>query len=84
MSQMVQQEHSQETNLEFCTVCRKSFRHKEYLDHLFLNKECMRAYWREEERTHAYRVRHRSLNRRKEKEASKAIEEELAPISPTK
>lgn len=55
--------------LEYCPICQKAYRHKEYLDHLFQNKECMRSYWQEEERTHAYRVRHRSLNRKKEREA---------------
>jgi hypothetical protein len=66
--QVVQQERAseqQEANLESCPECKKSFRHKEYLDHLFGNKDCMRAYWREEERTHAYRVRQRSLSRRR-------------------
>jgi hypothetical protein len=57
------------TGLEYCPVCQKGYRHKDYLDHLFRNKECMRSYWQEEERTHAYRVRHRSLNRKKEREA---------------
>jgi hypothetical protein len=55
--------------LEYCPVCQRGYRHKDYLDHLFRNKECMRSYWQEEERTHAYRVRHRSLNRKKEREA---------------
>ncbi|MDH2899528.1 MAG: hypothetical protein PXY39_01005 [archaeon] len=55
--------------LEFCPVCQREYRHKDFLDHLFRNKECMRSYWQEEERTHAYRVRHRSLNRKKEREA---------------
>jgi hypothetical protein len=32
----------------------------------------MRAYWREEERMHAYNVRHRSLNRKKEREMAQA------------
>jgi hypothetical protein len=57
------------TGLEYCPVCQRGYRHKDYLDHLFQSKECMRSYWQEEERTHAYRVRHRSLNRKKEREA---------------
>jgi queuine/archaeosine tRNA-ribosyltransferase len=57
------------SGVEYCPVCQREYRHKDYLDHLFRNKECMRAYWQEEERTHAYRVRHRSLNRKKEREA---------------
>jgi hypothetical protein len=56
------------SGIEYCAVCQREYRHKDYLDHLFRNKECMRAYWQEEERTHAYRVRHRSLNRKKERE----------------
>ena len=55
--------------MEYCPVCQREYRHKDYLDHLFQNKDCMRSYWQEEERTHAYRVRHRSLNRKKEREA---------------
>jgi hypothetical protein len=58
-----------------CPGCRRSFTHKEYVDHLFHEKECMRAYWQEEERMHAYNVRHRSLNRKRERELAKAREE---------
>jgi hypothetical protein len=57
------------SDFEVCPACGRTFRHKEFLDHLFASKSCMRAYWQEEERTHAYRVRHRSLNRKKEREA---------------
>ncbi|MHB1909076.1 MAG: hypothetical protein ACYCQJ_09450 [Nitrososphaerales archaeon] len=57
------------SGLEYCPICQRGYKHKDYLDHLFQNKECMRSYWQEEERTHAYRVRHRSLNRKKEREA---------------
>jgi hypothetical protein len=59
---------SPEGDFEVCPACGRSLRHKDFLDHLFVSKGCMRAYWQEEERTHAYRVRHRSLNRKKERE----------------
>jgi len=65
------------SGLEYCPVCHREYRHKDYLDHLFQNKECMRSYWQEEERTHAYRVRHRSLNRKKEREALARQQETL-------
>ena len=45
-------------DFEVCPACGRSYRHKN-LDHLFVSKTCMRAYWQEEERTHAYRVRHK-------------------------
>ena len=47
------------SNQETCSVCGKSFSHTSDVDHLFLNKECMRRYWQEEEKTHIYRLRHR-------------------------
>ncbi len=62
-------DESAASDFEVCPACGRSFRHKDFLDHLFTSKSCMRAYWQEEERTHAYRVRHRSLNRKKEREA---------------
>jgi Zn-finger nucleic acid-binding protein len=55
-----------------CPGCGGSFTKKGYVDHLFRNRDCMRAYWREEERMHAYNVRHRSLNRKKEREMAQA------------
>lgn len=51
-----------------CQECGRRLSHKEYVDHLFQNKECMKTYWKEEERMHAYNVRHRSLNRKRERE----------------
>lgn len=55
-----------------CQECNQRLTHREYLDHLFENKDCMRSYWQEEERMHAYNVRHRSLNRKKERELAEA------------
>lgn len=49
---------SESSGLETCTECGKSFSHSSYLDHLFRNKDCMRRYWQEEEKTHVYRLRH--------------------------
>jgi hypothetical protein len=66
-------------DFEVCPACGRSLRHKDFLDHLFVSKSCMRAYWQEEERTHAYRVRHRSLNRKKEREA---LEKQRRPLFP--
>ena len=40
-----------------CRECGKTFPHSSYLDHLFQNKECMRRYWHEEEKTHVFRLR---------------------------
>ncbi len=57
--------------VDVCPGCNQSFAHKDYVDHLFHNKDCMRAYWREEERMHAYNVRHRSLNRKRERDLAK-------------
>ncbi|HZW58048.1 MAG TPA: hypothetical protein VFF30_17285 [Nitrososphaerales archaeon] len=42
-----------------CPECGRTFGHSAFLDHLFANKECMRRYWKEEEKTHVYRLRHR-------------------------
>ncbi len=55
-----------------CQECGREFTHREYLDHLFRDKDCMRAYWHQEERMHAYNVRHRSLNRKRERELQQA------------
>jgi len=44
--------------LETCVVCERSFSHSQFLDHLFRNKDCMRRYWEEEEKTHVFRLRH--------------------------
>src|SRR5579875_3171479 len=46
-------------NLRSCIQCGRSFSHKAYLDHLFVNKECMRKYWEEEDRNRAIRRRGR-------------------------
>lgn len=46
--------------LEICSQCKKSFGHRKFfIDHLFLNKECMRRYWAGEEEDHSYRLRRR-------------------------
>ncbi len=63
---------TQNQGVVICPGCKQSQTRKEYVDHLFVNKECMRAYWKEEERMHAYNVRHRSLNRKREREILKA------------
>jgi hypothetical protein len=72
-------EQSSGGDFEVCPACGRSLRHKDFLDHLFASKGCMRAYWQEEERTHAYRVRHRSLNRKKEREAMEKQHRVLFP-----
>jgi hypothetical protein len=74
-------EHGAASDFEVCPACGRSLRHKDFLDHLFVSKGCMRAYWQEEERTHAYRVRHRSLNRKKEREAMERQRRVLFPES---
>jgi len=45
---------------EKCGECGRSFSHSAYIDHLFKNRECMRRYWKDEEKTHIYRLRHRT------------------------
>jgi len=45
-------------NLETCGECGRSFGRTQFLDHLFRNKDCMRRYWEEEEKTHVFRLRH--------------------------
>jgi hypothetical protein len=43
---------------EICQVCEKEFVNRErFVDHLFSNSECMRGYWKEEERYHSYSFR---------------------------
>ncbi len=55
-----QQFHTDKTagNLESCGECGRSFARSQFLDHLFRNKDCMRRYWEEEEKTHVFRLRH--------------------------
>ena len=57
-----EQEQQQEVNpgqsLESCEVCGRTFRHSQFVDHLFKSRECMKRYWEEEEKTHVYRLRH--------------------------
>ena len=43
--------------IETCTVCERKFSHRSYLDHLFLNKDCMRKYWEDEGKNHISRMR---------------------------
>ena len=44
--------------LQTCGECGRSFTRSQFLDHLFHNKDCMRRYWEEEEKTHVFRLRH--------------------------
>ena len=45
-------------HLETCDECGRSFTRTQFLDHLFRDKDCMRKYWEEEEKTHVFRLRH--------------------------
>lgn len=48
-------------SLETCMVCGRELTHRAYLDHLFKNKECMKKFWKEEEKMHVFRLRHRAI-----------------------
>lgn len=52
---------AESSKFEACPVCGKKFTHSSYLDHLFKNKECMRKFWKEEEKEHVFRLRHRAI-----------------------
>ncbi|MHB8568127.1 MAG: hypothetical protein ACYC7D_11970 [Nitrososphaerales archaeon] len=54
-----EQIQAQTQTLETCAECGRSFAHTAFLNHLFASKECMKKYWKEEEKTHVYRLRHR-------------------------
>jgi len=50
---------AQNSRIERCPKCDKTFNHNQFVDHLFYSKECMRKYWEEEEKTHSVRMRHK-------------------------
>lgn len=57
---MEQQTQFVSVRMETCVVCGRKFNNQGYLDHLFLNKDCMRRYWDEEEKNHISRLRQRT------------------------
>ncbi|MDG6995882.1 MAG: hypothetical protein JRN52_08165 [Nitrososphaerota archaeon] len=62
MEQQSQYQQVSNVKLEHCSECGKSFAHVAYLDHLFVNKACMRKYWEEEEKNHIARLRQRTMH----------------------
>lgn len=49
--------------IETCGVCGQRFGYQGYLDHLFINKDCMRKYWEDEEKNHISRLRQRTARK---------------------
>ena len=56
-TQQTQVDESSASKLDICPECGRSYPHASYLDHLFQNKDCMRRYWQDEEKTHIFRLR---------------------------